>query len=119
MRHMSFSMTTEAVRRHEKTITRRLGWWFLEPEELLEAVEQCMGLKKGEHVVPLADIQVVSTRREPLADILAYGAEEMVREGFPKMSALDFIDMFTRHNHCHAWTPVNRIEFRYLLEATP
>lgn len=38
-RHMSFSMTTEAVRRREKTVTRRLGWSDLKPGTLLWPVE--------------------------------------------------------------------------------
>ena len=32
-RHMSFSMTTEAVRNRTKTVTRRLAWWDLKPGE--------------------------------------------------------------------------------------
>ena len=45
-RNMSFSMTTEAIRDRSKTVTRRLGWSFLQPGDLLWAVEKGMGLKK-------------------------------------------------------------------------
>ena len=47
-------MTTEAVRRREKTVTLRLGWWKLQPGTILQAVEKAQGLKKGEHVKPIA-----------------------------------------------------------------
>ena len=66
MRNMSFSMTTEAVRRREKTVTRRLGWWNLQPGTILQAVEKAQGLKKGEHVKPICLIRVVSVTRECL-----------------------------------------------------
>ena len=59
MRNISFSMTTEAVRRREKTVTRRLGWWNLKPGTVLQAVEKAQGLKKGEHVKPICLIRVV------------------------------------------------------------
>jgi len=34
-RNMSFSMTTQAVLDETKTVTRRLGWDFLKPGDLL------------------------------------------------------------------------------------
>jgi hypothetical protein len=52
-RNMSFSMTTEAVRNRSKTVTRRLGWWGLQPGTILQAVEKAQGLRKGEHVKPI------------------------------------------------------------------
>jgi len=42
-RCMSFSMTTDAVRNRTKTVTRRLGWNFLKPGDLLWAVEKGWG----------------------------------------------------------------------------
>ena len=48
MRNMSFAMTTEAVRNQTKTVTRRFGWWFLKPGDMVQPVEKAMGLRKGE-----------------------------------------------------------------------
>ena len=115
MRNISFSMTTEAVRRHEKTVTRRLGWWTLKPGSLLQAVEKAQGLKKGEHVKPICVIRVVSVRHEVLGDVLRlYDGSEIVREGFPTLTPFDFVRMFETANHCHVWDQVIRIEFEYV-----
>ena len=114
MRNMSFSMTTEAVRNRTKTVTRRLGWDFLKPGDVLQACEKCQGLKKGEKVVKLAVIRVVSVTREPLHHILDYSEEEIAREGFGDMSRRAFQNMFMRANKCWEFTPVNRIEFEYV-----
>ena len=119
MRNMSFSMTTEAVRRHEKTVTRRLGWWDLKPGTVLQACEKCQGLKKGEKVVKLAVIRVVSVTREPLHYVLDYPESEIAREGFGQMRRRAFMNMFMQANTCWEFTPVNRIEFEYVDNARP
>lgn len=114
-RHMSFSMTTEAVRRGEKTVTRRLGWWDLKPGTVLWAVEKSQGLKKGEKVKKLALIRVVDVSRERLHWVVAHwGSGEMVREGFPDLSPYEFVEKFMLANRCGPGTPVNRIEFEYV-----
>jgi hypothetical protein len=105
-------MTTEAVRRREKTVTRRLGWDFLEPGDLLWACEKCQGLKKGEKVKKLALIRVVSVKREPIWSIENY-ADDCKREGFPGHTAYDFVEMFCTANRCHEDDLCNRIEFEY------
>ena len=114
MRNMSFSMTTEAVRRGEKTVTRRLGWWDLKPGDTLQAVEKAQGLKKGEHVKPLAVIRVVSAHVQELYKIEDLGQDEVDREGFPHLTPGEFLTMFCRANHVDGYQPVNRIEFEYL-----
>lgn len=115
VRNMSFSMTTEAVRRREKTVTRRLGWWDLQPGTVLQAVEKAQGLKKGEHVKPICLIRVVSASMESLDAIIdRYDYREMAREGFPGDASYEFVGMFCRANHCEPETAVNRIEFEYL-----
>jgi len=110
-RNISFSMTTEQVRRREKTVTRRIGWAFLKPGDVLQAVEKAQGLKKGEKVVRICEIVVESTRWEPLAKITK---EDCGREGFPEMSPDQFIDMFCRANNWKPSLDVNRIEFTYI-----
>jgi len=115
MRNISFSMSTEAVRRREKTVTRRLAWWDLEPGTLLQPVEKAQGLKKGERVKRIGGpIRVVHVKAEPLHIMRFYVREECVREGFPDMSVEDFIAMFCHANRCDPDVTVNRIEFEYV-----
>ena len=78
------------------------------------AVKKAMGLKKGERVLKLARIRVVSTRAEKIGSI---SAPDVEREGFPGMTSMEFVDMFCRHMRCDAGTTVNRIEFEYVRPA--
>lgn len=110
-RNMSFAMTTEQIRNRTKTVTRRFGWNFLKPGDVVQAVEKAMGLKKGDKIVRLALLEIVSVRTEPLECITR---EDVVREGFPDWSPKQFIDMLVEHYDVLPWAPVNRIEFRYL-----
>ena len=109
-RLMSFSLTTDAVLERRKTVTRRLGWWFLKPGDELIAIRKAMGLKKGEKVERLCRIHVLSTRREPLFYVTV---EDVRREGFPDMSSDEFIARFCGAMRCGPETEVNRIEFEY------
>jgi hypothetical protein len=124
---MSFSMTTEAVRNRTKTVTRRLGWDFLKPGDLLWAVEKGMGLKKGEKVKRLGLIRVTACHRELLSALInpyyynrkgrreRWSAQaDVVREGFPDLTPQQFVEMFCRANRCYPGTLVNRIEFEYV-----
>ena len=106
MRRMSFALTTEAVVERRKSVTRRLGWAFLKVGDLLLAVDKL----RTKTARKLAVIAVVSVREEPLWDI---SAEDVVREGFPDMPPMAFVEMFMRHMGTSAATPVRRIEFRY------
>lgn len=110
-RNMSFSLTTEQVRNRTKTVTRRLGWWFLKPGDVLYAVEKSRGLKKGEKVKRICKIQVISVRKEPLS---AIDENDIRNEGFSGWLPSEFIDMFCRHNRCKPETTVNRIDFKYI-----
>ena len=111
-RNMSFMLTTEQVRNHSKTVTRRTGWHFLKIGDIVNAVEKGMGLKKGEKVRRICQIRIKSIRwGEPLYRI---SKEDCVKEGFPEMAPDDFIDMFCKHNKVRAMCPVNRFEFEYV-----
>jgi hypothetical protein len=114
MRNMSFSMTTEAYKNRTKTVTRRLGWGDLKPGDVFMGVEKGMGLKKGQHVTRLGAARVVSAGWEPLSKIHQYGPEELVHEGFPDMTAEEFVGMFMMHNDCHPSSMVMRIEFEHI-----
>lgn len=111
---MSFALTTQQVRDRTKTVTRRLGWTFLKPGDLVRAVVKCQGLKKGEKVEPLALLRIVSVKREPLHMAEQYEDIEIVREGFPEMDGGDFVEFFAKSHKCSEYAPVTRIEFEYV-----
>jgi hypothetical protein len=111
VRLISFSMTKQQFRDRSKTVTRRLGWANLKPGEQLRAVEKAQGLKKGEKVVDLGIIRVVSARREPISAITL---EDVIREGFPDLTAEEFISLFCKANKCEADREVTRIEYEYV-----
>ena len=112
MRNMSFALTTQQIRNKTKTVTRRLGWTFVKTGDLIQAVEKCQGLKKGEKVKRLVVLKIVNVRRERLAQITA---GDIRREGFGQMSFYDFCEMFCHsHKGCGLQTMVTRIEFEYI-----
>ena len=104
-------MTTQQVRDRTKTVTRRLGWWFLKHGDRVRAVRKAMGLRKGEKTEHLAIIEVVSTQTEPLCFITK---DDCVKEGFPDFEPRDFINMLCDHYNVHQDITVNRIEFKYI-----
>ena len=70
-RLMSVSMTEQAVVERRKTVTRRKGWWLdkngrhlVKAGDRLTLVRKAMGRKPGEPLVRLAEVEVVSVRRE-------------------------------------------------------
>ena len=108
---MSFMLTTEQVRNETKTVTRRLGWWFLKAGDIVWACEKCMGLKKSEKVNRLKKLRIISTYAEPLFMV---DKKECVKEGFPEMETEEFLNMFIKHMKCSDKTLINRIEFEYV-----
>lgn len=122
-RLMSVTLTEAAVRARAKTVTRRLGWTFLKPGDRLTLCRKVMGRKHAdgtvEPLVRLADVEVVSVRREPLWDITD---SEVALEGFkvppgrPGAAALQFVGFFRKHMRCAPDTEVTRIEWRYIPE---
>ena len=109
MRNMSFLMTTQQMKDRTKTVTRRFGWWFSKPGDVVMAIEKGMGLKKGEKVVPLYPIEILNCRGEPLFCI---DKEDCIKEGFPEYSPNDFVWMMKKKFKCDRNVKVNRIEFR-------
>lgn len=110
-RNMSFAITTDQIRKKIKTVTRRNGWWFLKPGEVVNAVEKGMGLKKGEKIKRICQIRIISTKTEPLNAITE---DDVRREGFIDWTVRDFVDMYAAHNNCMEFDEVNRIEFEYI-----
>lgn len=107
---MSFMLTTSQFKDQTKTVTRRLGWRFLKPGDILNGCKKCQGLKEGDRIVKLGQIRILSTDWQPLSSITA---EDCAREGFPGLTPAEFIAFFCRANGCEADVMVNRIEFEY------
>ena len=110
-RNMSFAMTTEQYRNRSKTVTRRFGWWFLQPGDVFMGVEKAMGLKKGEKIKRIHPARVISARPEPLNAITR---EDVIKEGFPEMTPEQFVEMLVAKYKCRPDATCNRIEFKHL-----
>lgn len=110
-RNMSFSLTTEQFKAKTKTVTRRFGWNFLNPGDIICGVEKAMGLKKGEKMKRLGLIRIKSVRSESLSAITKV---DCIKEGFPEFEPHDFVDMIRDHYGCAPYAVVNRIEFEYV-----
>ena len=127
---MSVSMTTDAVYRRAKTVTRRTGWWLdkrgrhlLSPGDRLTLCEKVQGRRAGEPLVRICEVEVVSVRRESLRTIDVehsdYAAAEVAAEGFPGMHPSDFVTrFFVDAQGLARSTEVTRIEWRYLAAET-
>lgn len=112
-RNMSFSLTTEQVRNRTKTVTRRKGWKFLKPGDIVNACVKCMGLKPGEKVERICQIKILDAKREPLHTITNY-PDDCAKEGFPDKTPSQFIAMYCNHMGGDVTQPVTRIEFDYV-----
>jgi hypothetical protein len=117
MRNISFLLTEKQFLDDTKDVTRRLGWIKLKAGDRLMGCRKCQGLKPGEQLAHLGEMEVVSIRREPLSRMTgdaAYGREEAIREGFPKMTGGEFVEMFCHHMKATPATVVTRIEFKHV-----
>ena len=114
-RNMSFALTTEQFKARTKTVTRRLGWDFLEPGDIVRGVEKTQGLKLGEKLKPLGFIRIISMRQEPLDAITQ---EDVVAEGFPNLNVDEFVAMLVAHYNVTPDRFFNRIEFEHLEKET-
>jgi hypothetical protein len=124
---MSVSLTEDAVRERRKTVTRRLGWRFAKPGDRLTLCRKVMGRKPGEPLVRIAEVEVVSVRREKLA---ALTIDDIWREGVPiavftpgdstheqlcdDCRRANWIGWFARTMGVSTESEVTRIEWRYL-----
>lgn len=72
---------------------------------------------KGDKIEKICQIRIISARRERLDDIyytITYGPKEMIREGFPEMTAREFVKRFCKINLCQSYVLVTRILFEYI-----
>lgn len=118
-RNISFAKTTQQFRERTKSVTRRKGWRTVKPGQILNGCVKCMGLKPGESIERLGQIRVTSARREALqlmadSDNPEYGNEEAIKEGFPELTGVEFVEMFCRDLDATPDEEVTRIEFEYL-----
>jgi hypothetical protein len=116
---MSVAFTEQAVRERRKTVTRRKGWLFLKPGDRLTLCRKVMGRKPGEPLVRIAEVEIVSVRREQLRDVVDPG--ELTAEGFPEWDtpddsdgALEFVERYFTPQGIDPIDDVTRIEWRYL-----
>lgn len=109
-RLMSVALTEQAVRERRKTVTRRLGWTFLQPGDRITLCRKVMGRRKGEPLVRICDVQIISVRRERLGSITP---DDVCREGFD-CSVAEFVAFFYRHMGARPEDEVTRIEWEYL-----
>lgn len=119
MRHMSFALTTPQILARTKTVTRRVGWAFLRPGTLIQAIEKGQGLKKGQKVRKLAVLRVERVDLEWMSDFAGRpdALQECAREGFPHLTPAEF-SAFFRSTHPDPGADdllVTRIEFSYEL----
>lgn len=110
-RNMSFMLTQTQIRNQTKTVTRRIGWKFLKPGDILNACVKCQGLKKGEKIEKICQIRVVGVRREKL---LRIDRNDCTLEGFPRLQKWAFINMFCEQIGGDSTQIITRIEFEYL-----
>ena len=113
MRNMSFSKTTEQMYDGTKDVTRRHidTWKNLKAGDRLRAVEKAMGLKKGEKMKPICEIEIVDVSVERIYHVTD---DEVRREGFPGMSRYDFSKLLGGVMRCHIFDECRRIEFRHI-----
>lgn len=110
-RLISASLTEQAVVDRSKTVTRRLGWLFVNVGDRLTVCRKVMGRRRGEPLVRLAEVEVIDVRREPLNAITP---DDVIKEGFPGQTVTQFIAYFRLHMKCNSDTEVTRIEWRYI-----
>lgn len=109
---MSFALTTEQVRRRQKTVTRRNGWRFAKVGDVVQPVIKCQGIPKGGHVEKIGGpIRFVEVWHERLNTITS---AEVRREGFPTLSRRGFVALYLEANGGPRDQLVTRIRFEYL-----
>ena len=111
-RNMSFALTKEQFKARTKTVTRRLGWYFLKPGDIVRGVEKTQGLKLGEKLKPLGYIRILSTRQERIDAITQ---EDVTAEGFSNLTVAEFVAMLVAHYNVTPDRFFNRIEFEHLV----
>lgn len=111
MRNMSFFYTQHQIRNRTKTVTRRDGWEHLKQGDRFRAIVKGQGLKKGEKVEVLAELECVSNTK---SKVTPDDQADCSLEGFPELSPAEFKSMFKKNIGGNPNRTVNRIEFKYV-----
>jgi len=111
MRNMSFAQTIPQMRDRSKTVTRRKGWGFLLPGDVVMAVEKAMGLKQGEKVKRIHPIRILDVRQEPLSRVTQ---DDVPKEGFTFFSREIFLRFMRVKYGVLPTDIITRIEFEHL-----
>jgi hypothetical protein len=124
MRRMAFPDTASEVRERMQTVTRRPGWRFLKPGDLVLAIDSRPhghAASAGAAAHELAVLRIRDVRVEPLSRLAGdatYAEDELPREGLPCWSTDHFIATFLRrHRLKSADVDITRIEFEHVEEA--
>jgi len=114
MRNMSFSHTKEQIKNGSKIQTIRKGWVVLKPGDRVMACEKCMGLKKGEKIVKIREIEVIRIEKISVS-LKCINKDNVVAEGFPELHPVEFLrQILIDKCGLKLKQPVNRIYFRYV-----
>ena len=114
--NISFSLTAGQIKARQKTVTRRFGWWNLQPGTVLTGIGE---VGNGDKAEKICLIRIVSVRPEPLRFMLEdrlYGQRECELEGFPDMSPEEYVSMRLKKHGVITDKICNRIYFEYLDE---
>ena len=109
MRNMSFFNTLGQFLAGMKTVTFRLGWDDLYPGDRIMAIAKGQGIKKGEKVQRLGEIEIIAVR---LIQVYEISDADIILDGFGGMPKSEWIKWFCRQMGCHEGRWVSRIEFR-------
>ena len=105
--------TIKQIHNAASTVTRRFGLWKIKPGTKLWAIEKGRGLKKGQKVVRICMIRIVSAHEEQVQDI-RHRPNDLILEGFPDLTTNEFIRLLCKGTGKNETSPVNRIEFEYI-----
>ena len=116
-RNISFTLTEQRIRDRTKTVARLKGCKRLKAGDVLSACRR-KGFGAGERIERLCRVRVVGVRREPLNALLKLSDMrsrwEVDAEGFPQMTADEFVEMFCEHMGGSPDQEVTRIKFKYI-----
>ena len=115
-RNMFFFHTQQQMYNRTKTVTRRSGWIFLKPNDVVNAyIESFRSYRAKRHRVPkptpICQIRIIRVTREPLNSITQ---ADVVREGFPDWTPEQFIRFYCKSMKVSPTDEVTRIEFEYI-----
>lgn len=116
-RNQSFFHTKKQYLARTKTVTRRDGWAFARVGDIVNGCEKCQGLRKGETIVVMGQHRYIDLRWEPLCRMIDepdYGAQEVIKEGFPDMTPTEFVAFLCNVMKCTPKKLVHRMEYVFV-----